>query len=973
MKNITLMVGVLFLTLQLAAQLSGVKNIPSANYPHLQAMTDSLNAYGVASGGVSFMVAGGSVFNESPLTFTATGSPTATINIRWDGTGVKPVVNFTGTSSAIDAGFLLRGSAYFTIDGLDIRNPTGDLEFGIWLTNASATNGAHYNTIKNCIITLNKLNPFQTEAIRVVPQVTASSFDGNSHHNKFLSNRVQNATIGYSFDGAISTTALMGTGNEISTIDGGLSMIEDVVMAGVLIDDQNGFVLHNTIIQNMTRIGGGTTAPAAISTLSGNPSDPLTNDFHITGNTILNITSSTTSIYGMYISARKATYHIYNNKVHQVTASGGGGNSADGIMIFGTDIVANIYNNMVSGVAAPSSAITGNAASRGINVRTYSQANVFFNSVLLDFEAINPAHSSAAFIIFNNTDPVSMGNNVFVNKTVFPAGAMGYGAAFYKRTPALTNVMEGSDRNIYYAGVPSANNVIFYGHNASAPAVDQTLSAYKTRAASFDQNSFTEDVPFIAQDDLHIQPLATTVVRGNATQTIFPVPFDFDGSQRSDTHPDIGADEVAAPHPASAYDPVPETGSSQVSVATANVMWYYAQTPEFMVPTAFLVYFGTDPTFNAAQPIAVVNYNPLLPYYTTAVGALAYGTTYYWKVVPAVHPDNGPFAPEVGVWQFTTEAYVFPYPNTAQNPQPAQASTVALPLVGLSWEYFTLSNYTTAQGFKVYFGTSPDLNQAHYLGWVAYEAGQSIFSIALGSIVPEYATTYYWKVVPTVDQASGPEAQGVEIWSFVTQLIPWPALAVNPEPLNGGTLPLGSNQYVEFHWQYFHNPSHIEPVEVLVYGAADTTSVNWNQPILIIPYTPGFSNFTCNFSGHPNFSYQLGATNYWKVVASAGGNSQPNPAVETWSFVFVEYVGLPEHGGVKMSVFPNPASDKLSIVLDKEDVYFAEILDIKGKSVFNQVFSGNELIINVEKTIPGVYFLRLSSKSDVIIRKLVID
>lgn len=973
MKKITFLVGIIFLTMQLTAQLSGVKQLPSANYPGFQAMTDSLNTYGVAPGGVSFVVEGGAVFNETPLTITATGSATAPVVIMWDGIGAKPVLNFEGTSSAIDAGFLLKGSDYFTLEGLDIRNPSGNLEFGIWLTNASATNGAHHNTIKNCIVTLDKLNPFQTEAIRVVPQITASSFDGNSHHNKFLSNVVQNATIGYSFDGAISTTALMGVGNEISTIDGGLSLIDDVVMAGVLVDDQNGFRLSNTIIRNMTRIGAGTTAPAAISTLSGNPSDPLTNDFYIQGNTILNLTSATTSIYGMYISARKATYHIHNNKVHQITATGGGGNSADGIMIFGTDIVANIYNNMVSGIAAPSSVISGNAASRGINVRTYSQVNVFFNSVLLDFEAINPAHSSAAFIIFNNTDPVSMGNNVFINKTVFPAGASGYGAAFYKRTPALTNISEGSDRNIYYAGNPSVNNVIFYGHNASAPAVDQTLAAYKTRAATFDQNSFTEDVPFMAQDDLHVQPLATTFVRGNGSQTPFPVPFDFDGSPRSDTNPDIGADEVAAPNPANAYDPVPENGLLEVPVSTANVLWYYAQTPEFMTPAVFLVYFGTDPEFATAVPIAIVNYNPLLPYYTANLGPLAFGTTYYWKVVPAIHPENGPFAPEVAVWQFTTETYVFPYPNTANNPQPANASTVELPLNELRWDYIPQSNYTGAQGFKVYFGTAPDLNESNYLGWVPYTAGQSNFSIALGAVVPAYASQYYWKVIPTVDQQNGPDAQGAEVWSFVTQLIPWPALAVNPEPLNGGTLPLGSDQYVEFHWQYFHNANHVEPVELLVYGAADTTSTVWQQPILTIPYTAGFNNFTCNFSGHPNFSYQLGAVNYWKVVASAGSGSPANPAVETWSFVFVEYVGLLDNDAFAITVFPNPVRDWLTVNLNEESQYKAELIDYIGKVIFNQEFSGKELKINVKQFDSGVYLLLIRKNNALIIRKLIIE
>lgn len=891
----------IFLPFILNAQIGGVRQVPSDSYPTLQSVADSLNLYSVASGGVTFNLAGDIVLSEQPIIFTATGSQDSPVVIAWNGQGVKPVVNFSGTAAANDAGITLKGSDYFTIDGLDIRNPGNDLEYGIFITNFTATNGAHYNTIKNISLTLNKLNSNQTEGFKVWPTVVATTFEGNNHYNKFYNNSIQNVAIGYSFDGLNSNTQLMCVGNEVGTLDGGESIISDIVMAGVLIDDQNGFSLTNTTIENLTRIGTGTTAPAGVSTISGNPSEPLSNDFYFQNNTINNASSTFTSVYGLYFSARKATYYINNNTIKNIKATGGGGNTADGIIVLGTDIIANIYNNMISDIAAPASAISGNAASRGINVRTYSEAYVFYNTVFLEYEATNLSHQSAAFIVYNNVDPVQMRNNIFVNKTTFPETATGVGAAFYKRTPALTNIVGGSDNNIYYAGDPSPKNVIFYGHNSTASAVDQTLDAYKARAVTFDQNSYSEDVPFMGNTDLHINPLSETIARGNALPVTSPftVDFDFDGTPRDASNPDIGADEIANNFPGYGSNPSPADGEEDVPVDQGLLMWNYIPHPEFVNPAFFTVYINDNPDFTGVEPLSTVEYVNGIEEYATLLYNLNYETTYYWKVVSTSDTTGGAEPPEVPVWQFSTEMLIFSYPNVSENPNPAGNETVSIELGQVAWQHIDLINYASPAGFKVYIGTNENLTQADFLVWVPYNAGQIDYAAFLSSFTLQYATSYFWKVVPTVDQNVGPDAQGVMVWSFATELIPNPNNATNPIPSNGGVLSLENAQ---LGWTFVSNPNHTLPVGFKVYiGSSEVLTED--DFLTWVPFTAGQLDYAASLT---SVTLQYATTYYWKVVPTVNQNSGPDAeGVVVWSFTTtaIPYPNTavnpdPEDGGI---------------------------------------------------------------------------
>lgn len=218
--------------LKIVAQpLTGTKTIPG-NYASLSLAIADLNANGVGTGGVIFNVAAG--YTETltgPLLVTATGTSSNPITIQKSGAGANPLLTaYVGTQLATSAtgvdgliGFV--GSDYVTVDGIDLLDPstnttpTTTMEYGYAFFKASATDGANNNTVKNCVITLNRLNVTSVTAgvlwhgstgiqlLACAPNavstlITPSTISGASSNNKFYSNTIQNCNGGIALSGA---------------------------------------------------------------------------------------------------------------------------------------------------------------------------------------------------------------------------------------------------------------------------------------------------------------------------------------------------------------------------------------------------------------------------------------------------------------------------------------------------------------------------------------------------------------------------------------------------------------------------------------------------------------------------------------------------------------------------------------------------------------------------------------------------
>jgi len=373
---------IFFLTNSVFAQLTGIKTIPT-DYASVAAFVTDVNTQGVGTGGVTLNVP--AAYTETltgKITMTATGTAANPITIQKSGAGTNPkLISYVGTvatpSVVADGFFVLAGSDYVTIDGLDLQESAANtttatvMEFGYGLFLASATNGSQNNTIKNCVITLNRLqNTGWTGAgyngstgIAVLNSlatasgaVTITAASGTNSNNKFYTNTIQNCNAGIVFKGFADVTpfALSDTGNDVggSSAATGNSILNfgggaaTNPSAAIYFSNQYGInVSYNTINNNngtgvnhattfrgiycdagtgasmnvnnntITLKTAVTTSQVSAIELSAG-STGSGNTININNNTITGCTNdlATTSIwYGIYNTGAPATLNINNN------------------------------------------------------------------------------------------------------------------------------------------------------------------------------------------------------------------------------------------------------------------------------------------------------------------------------------------------------------------------------------------------------------------------------------------------------------------------------------------------------------------------------------------------------------------------------------------------------------------------------------------------------------------------------------
>ena len=373
----------------------------------------------------------------------------------------------------------------------------------------------------------------------------------------------------------------------------------------------------------------------------------------VNGNTAFNINHGAGSFYGVYVSG---TATVYNNQIHDIT----GGASLYGMYISGgivdayknsiyglsttttttsfidgiytsSPTTANIYNNFVSDLNAPASTST-TAGAIGIYLSGGTTVNLSYNTVFLKYTSTVATNQSAALYVGSTTPTtVNMYNNIFVNNVDVTVGTRAM--AFRKGGTSYTNLV-GVDNNLYYAGTPSATNVIFYdGTNT-----DQTLSAYKSRVSPKDALAVTENPPFVNSTvipyNLHMNTTIPTQTESGGTP-VATVTTDYDGDTRNATHPDIGADEFGGQildlnPPVIVYTPLLNTTSTSARTLTASV-----SDAGSGVPTAGLglprLYWKKN--FNGAWTGVTSTYLSGSNYQFSFGGGVTGGDTVYYYVV----------------------------------------------------------------------------------------------------------------------------------------------------------------------------------------------------------------------------------------------------------------------------------------------------------------------------------------------------
>ena len=370
----------------LSAQVTGVKNIPT-DFPTLEAAITALNTNGVGAGGAIINIPAG--YTETPtaaLVLTLATNPssaTRPLVFQKSGAGANPLITaFVGTTLNLDGLFVLNGADYVTINGIDLQEsaanttPTQQMEFGYALLKTSVTNGCQFNTIKNCVVTLNKANTASVgvysanHTVTTLAVLTITNFAGTNSYNKFYNNTVQNSYLGYAVTGFVSIAPfdLYDQANEIGVdgVSANLSQVlnfggSSILTSGIFASNQNAVKIFNTNIS----IGNSTTTNDVYGILltggTNSNVDVYNNTITVSSGGTINLLSGISNVSGATGSGNKV--NIYNNTVTNCTYTTATSGEFRGISSTATASYTNMYGITISNTILPGTEI-GRASCR---------------------------------------------------------------------------------------------------------------------------------------------------------------------------------------------------------------------------------------------------------------------------------------------------------------------------------------------------------------------------------------------------------------------------------------------------------------------------------------------------------------------------------------------------------------------------------------------------------------------------------
>jgi hypothetical protein len=516
-----------------------------ATYSSLAAAISALNAATITSPVIINCAAGGSETYSSATagTITATGSAINTITIQKSGAGANPIITAgAGTSTSIDAIIKIGGGDYITIDGIDVKESiantttTTQMEFGYYISNASATNGAQYNTIKNCKITLERSNT-TTKAIYQNVTTSPTNANGANSYNKYQFNSIENTYNGIYIVGNISYNDM---NLEISNCTIGANTVNDI---------GNGSALQANGIRTA-----------------------YSNNISVFNNEVRNVSISSggQTLFGIYLnSLQGSSNNVYNNKVHDIqTLSTNVLSITAGIRAdIQAGAICNIYNNMIYALQHGIFTTTSTMVIYGIGVSLNGTGigNVFYNSVRIEEDEFP---TSTGLLVGAVAGTVNIKNNIFANYSSSGSTSLRY--CIYKQA---TSILNSANYNDYYINTSGTNNNV-----GSYNATDQnTLTNWQT-VTSKDAASLNINPAFVSVTDLHSSSInlnAAAVCISTANGDGLNITNDFDGDLRNLTTPDIGADEftVAPVNPCSGTPSLATIiGSTAVCSGTSTLL-----------------------------------------------------------------------------------------------------------------------------------------------------------------------------------------------------------------------------------------------------------------------------------------------------------------------------------------------------------------------------------------------------------------
>jgi hypothetical protein len=314
---------------------------------------------------------------------------------------------------------------------------------------------------------------------------------------------------------------------------------------------------------------------------------------------------------------------------------------------------------------------------------------------------------------------------------------------------------------------------------------------------------------------------------------------------------------------------------------------------------------------------------------------LLFGTRFFWRMRALTVNSTSVWS---GSRSFTTIGSV-----TLKTPNDLASNQ--LPVTSLEWNKIDgISKYI------IMIADNPDFNLA---------SSKETTKVTLNTDTLQFGTTYYWKVqaVHTKDIASSV----VRSFSTInTVTLTTPAnneTGVVLTPVFNWEAITGSEQYD----LWLCESSTFNDGNLKQYKVANTNP------------TSGMQDFQL-----PAYILENGISYFWKVRALVPGDT--STWSETWTFR-VATTGLDEilPGKSAMSVYPNPAKDKIKIVIlsAERTTLRLSISNLLGNKLISDdvLFTNGRSVndINVNDLPDGVYFVKIQKDSSVYMSKLIID
>ncbi len=142
--------------------------------------------------------------------------------------------------------------------------------------------------------------------------------------------------------------------------------------------------------------------------------------------------------------------------------------------------------------------------------------------------------------------------------------------------------------------------------------------------------------------------------------------------------------------------------------------------------------------------------------------------------------------------------------------------------------------------------------------------------------------------------------------------------------------------------------------------------MNWDPPTGCL--TPDAYNIyrdgnLIGTSTEPNFILNIGSYSFFVTAMYYFGESGPSNSITI--------TGINKTVTNQIQLFPNPANDVLFIQSPLE-IYYLELLNIQGSILFSENVRSKDFKLDISNLKPGVYFLKLETDRELILRKVMV-